>query len=85
MKKITTIVFFLTLILNAGYTQDIEQAQHYEHIRHSLDTARQDTTRVLLMAELADYYKSNLPDSALFYGYKALALARQIKFPKGEV
>ena len=26
-----------------------------------------------------------MPDSALFYGYKALALARQIKFPKGEV
>jgi hypothetical protein len=42
-------------------------------------------TRVLLIAYLANYYKADLPDSALFYGYKALALARQIKFPKGEV
>ena len=69
-----------------GYTQDINgEARWHEDILHSLDTARQDTTRVLLIAELANYYKFIWPDSALFYGYKALALARQIKFPKGEV
>src|SRR4030095_6395160 len=86
MKKITTTISFLITMLNAGYTQDIsEQARFHEYILHGLDTARQDTTRVLLIAELVNYYKSDLPDSALFYGYKALALARQIKFPKGEV
>src|SRR4051812_33555969 len=86
MKKITTIIFFLIVNLNAGYTQDInEQTQYHQHILNGLDTARQDTTRVLLLADLADYYKSDLPDSALFYGYKALALARQVEFPTGEM
>jgi two-component system NtrC family sensor kinase len=86
MKKITTTFFFLIVILNACHTQDTNgPVQFHEYILHGLDTARQDTTRVLVMAELANVYKSDLPDSALFYGYKALTLARQIKFPKGEV
>jgi two-component system NtrC family sensor kinase len=86
MKKIATTILFLIVILSAGYTQDLnEEAQLHQDILHSLDTARQDTTRVLLLAVLANYYKSDLPDSALYYGYKALALARQIKFPQGEV
>src|SRR5688572_772598 len=86
MKKLTTAIFFLIVILNAGYTQDVNgEAQWREDILHRLDTTRQDTSRVLLIAELANYYKSYLPDSSLFYGYKALALSRQIKFPKGEV
>jgi C4-dicarboxylate-specific signal transduction histidine kinase len=50
-----------------------------------LDTTRQDTTLVLATAELGNYYKLNKPDSALYYGYKALTRAREIKFPKGEV
>jgi signal transduction histidine kinase len=54
-------------------------------ILRKLDTARQDTNRVLLMVDLANHYTNISPDSAFFYGYKALALARQINFPKGEV
>jgi len=86
MKKITATIFFLIVVQHACYTQDTSRiAQEHQDVLHSLDTATHDTTRVLLIAELADYYKGDLPDSALFYGYKALALARQIKFPRGEV
>src|SRR3954452_25354261 len=86
MKKITITIFFLILLLHAGYTQDSNGlSQEHQNILHGLDTAKQDTTRVLLMIYLANYYKTDLPDSALFYGYKALALARQIKFPTGEL
>ena len=86
MKKITATIFFLIVMLNTGYTQDTNGlVQEHQNTLHGLDTAKQDTTRVLLMISLANYYKTDLPDSALFYGYKALALARQIKFPKGEV
>jgi two-component system NtrC family sensor kinase len=86
MKKIITTIFFLIAMLHTGYTQDSNGlSQEHQNILYGLDTAKQDTTRVLLMIYLANYYKTDLPDSALFYGYKALALARQIKFPKGEV
>src|SRR5437867_2577594 len=56
-----------------------------ESILRKLDTTRQDSNRVLLMVDLANHYTNISPDSAFFYGYKALALARQINFPKGEV
>ena len=56
-----------------------------DSILRKLDTTRQDTNRVLLMVDLANHYTNISPDSAFFYGYKALALARQINFPKGEV
>jgi len=81
MKKIITVIFFLLVIQRAGHAQDPEA----DSILHSLDTARQDTDRVKQMTCLAEHYKYHLPDSALFYGYKAVALARQIKFPEGEV
>ncbi|HEY6975549.1 MAG TPA: histidine kinase [Chitinophagaceae bacterium] len=78
--------FFFILVHNAGYAQDINgESVWRENILHGLDTTTQDTSRVLLTAELANYYKFHLPDSALFYGYRALESARQIKFPQGEV
>src|SRR6266496_4550492 len=86
MKKIITAIFLLIAIHGIGYAQDVNgESDWHEDILHRLDTARQDTSRVLLIIELANYFKFYLPDSALFYGYKALALARQIKFPEGEV
>src|SRR5436190_20603602 len=86
MKKIITVIFFLIVTQKAGYAQDLNAESGWrDSTLNSLDTARQDTTSVLLMVDLANYYKYHSPDSSLFYGYKALALARQIKFPKGEV
>jgi two-component system NtrC family sensor kinase len=86
MKKIIAIIFLFIVTPVMDYAQDLNaESEWHENILHDLDTARQDTSRVLLIAELASYYKFHLPDSALFYAYKALALARQIKFPKGEL
>src|SRR6266487_2544509 len=86
MKKIITTILLVVIIQGIGHTQDINGAADWrDDILHGLDTARQDTSRVLLTVELANYYKFYLPDSALFYAYKALSLSRQIKFPKGEV
>ena len=83
MKKFITVIFLVIVIQRIGYTQDINgESGWHKDILHNLDTTTQDTSRVLLIGELANYYKFYLPDSALFYGYKALALARQIKFPK---
>jgi signal transduction histidine kinase len=53
-------------------------------LRHKLSVAKDDTSRVNVMDEYCNYYKDIKPDSALLYGYKALALARKIKFREGE-
>lgn len=50
-----------------------------------LAIANEDTSRVLALAELGNYYKFQRPDSGLFYLNKALALARQIEFPRGQL
>ena len=49
-----------------------------------LRLAQEDTTRVLNIAELGLQFRNSNPDSSIIYGQKALALAKQIKFQKGE-
>src|SRR5262249_39251585 len=53
--------------------------------KDELSKARQDTSRSLILAELAKAYRSAFPDSSLFYGQRALSLATQIKYPKGQI
>jgi tetratricopeptide (TPR) repeat protein len=56
-----------------------------EGIDRQLALANHDTSHVLAWAELGNYYKYKKPDSGLFYLNKALALARQIEFARGQV
>ena len=70
----------LTLSLFIGYAQ----IKLRDSLKHELTISRPDTNRVLVLAELINDYKFDIPDSAFFYGQQALTLARQIKFPKGE-
>ena len=81
MKKSITIVVILLVIASIGVAQDVWLGS----IKHDLSVASHDTSRVLALAEFCNYYKLKRPDSALIYGYKALTLARRIKFQKGEV
>lgn len=80
MKKSATIIIILLAITHIAIAQD----NYLTNLRHNLSVAKDDTSRVLAMNDFCDYYKSIKPDSALIYGYKALALAREIKFSKGE-
>ena len=76
----------MVVIKSIGHTQDPNgESAWRDDILYRLDTTTQDSSRVLLTAELANYYKYYLPDSSLFYGYKALEFARKIKYAKGEV
>ena len=56
-----------------------------DSFKHSLSVAGNDTSLVIALNGYSSYYKFNRPDSTMFYGAKALTLARQIKFPKGEI
>lgn len=61
------------------------QTRLTDHLKQQLSAASQDTSRVLLLSELCLQYRLSRPDSAMLYGQKALALAREINFSKGEV
>jgi two-component system, NtrC family, sensor kinase len=80
MKKSVTLLYLLMMTWNFG----ISQNSWRENIRQRLNTATTDTSRVRAMASMVNSYKFDKPDSALYYGYNALLLARKINFPKGE-
>jgi len=73
---------FLWLFFNYAVTA---QNKFTEELKRQLLDAREDTTRVFLMAELGLQFRYANPDTCIYYGQKALTLARQIKFLRGEV
>ena len=76
---------FLTLLLFSIALAQREELKDTARFKDELSKARQDTTRALLMSQLAEAYRSAFPDSAIYYGQAALSFSRLIKFPKGEV
>jgi signal transduction histidine kinase len=56
----------------------------HDSLAQKFQVAKDDTSRINAMVAMADAFSFSEPDSALFYGLKALILARKIKFPKGE-
>ncbi|MCK5280870.1 MAG: tetratricopeptide repeat protein, partial [Cyclobacteriaceae bacterium] len=80
MKKCIVIIFIVFVIQSIG----IAQSSRLVRLWHELDTASQDTSRVLIMARLTNYYMFSKTDSAFYYGNSAVVLARRINFPRGE-
>ncbi|HSU29077.1 MAG TPA: ATP-binding protein [Chitinophagaceae bacterium] len=72
------------LICSAGFSQLNFGLLQSDSLKHELSIAREDSSRSLIMANLAESYRWSMPDSAMMYGQQALNLARQINFPKGE-
>jgi two-component system, NtrC family, sensor kinase len=70
--------FFITAV---GHSQN----QRIVDLKQRLAAADTDTSRVLILTNLCNSLSGINPDSALYYGDKAVALARKIKYPKGEV
>ena len=89
MKKLATILFIL-LFIGAQQTnaQRLEAiiANHNavtDSLMHALSHAKTDTGKIAIMVSLCNQYMFNKPDSALFYGYSAINISREIGFPKG--
>ena len=81
MKKVITIVFVFFAIQNTGFAQRYD----LEKIHQELAIAAQDTNRVKLYNDLCNEYKLRRPDSAIYYGNKAVILANKINYPFGKV
>jgi two-component system NtrC family sensor kinase len=79
--KVLTFTLLFTLFGSVGFGQN----RQIDSLKRELSVAKQDTGRVLIMAQLCNAYRSVNPDSAQLYGQKALELARTINFPKGMI
>jgi signal transduction histidine kinase len=82
--KVLLTAFFTAFLFPIALAQR-EELKDTARFKDELSKATRDTTRTLLMAEIAEAYRAAFPDSALFYGQRALSLATQINFPKGQV
>lgn len=79
---IKTFPFILLFIIT--YSNSFAQNKYTDSLLYRLAIAKNDTSRVLIMADLCYFYRYQNIDSSLLYGRNALALAQQIKFLRGE-
>jgi signal transduction histidine kinase len=82
--KVSLTVFFTVFLVSIALSQR-ETLSDTARFKDELSKATQDSSRSVVMGELAEAYRSAFPDSALFYGQRSLSLARRAKFPKGEI
>ncbi len=80
MKRYILFLVFILITPEIG----LSQKSWLDSIKHNWSIATHDTTRVLLLSEFSNYYKLKRPDSTLYYAHRALKLARDINFPRGE-
>ncbi len=77
------ICLFVVIILpGAGFSQG---PLRINALKRDLAVAKQDTSCVLTLSELCGAYSQTNFDSAIVYGERGLALARKIKFSRGEI
>ena len=82
MKKLS-LTFLLALICRVGFAQNVSLLQT-DSLKHELSIAKNDTNRVLIMANLVEAYRWSKPDSGILYGQQAFSIAKRIKFLRGE-
>jgi two-component system NtrC family sensor kinase len=68
----------------AGFAQHSQNTPARNQLKLELLRAKEDTARVAIMIDLCNSYINKRSDSAVIFGEKALALARQINYPLGE-
>ncbi|HOY16673.1 MAG TPA: ATP-binding protein [Haliscomenobacter sp.] len=83
MKRLNFILLF-TLLFTLHADIGFAQIMVIDSLKHELAIVKQDTSRVLILAELCYAYRNIKPDKSLLIGQKALVLARKIQFLKGE-
>lgn len=82
MKK-SLLLLILSVVRLLSFSQNMDVLQ-LEKLRGDLEHATTDTSRVVLLNGLAEYYRARISDSSFHFGQAALDLARKINFPSGE-
>src|SRR5215471_5353658 len=78
-RKILLVIFFAVSI-NKGLGQNI----FIDNTRKKLEAAKDDTSRVMFLSEMAYSFRFTSIDSSINYATSALSLAQQIKYLRGE-
>jgi tetratricopeptide (TPR) repeat protein len=82
MKR--SILFLLSILLSlSSYEQNTDILQVHK-LKRELEKAKDDTAQALIMTQLAETYRDNVPDTSFYYGQKALELSRRVGYPTGE-
>lgn len=76
--------YFFVLILLFNISGSYAQKQKIDSLHKLLATTRADTSKVILMWQLADAVSMYQPDTALKMAQEALYLAKHIKYTEGE-
>ena len=84
MIKAFTITILSIFFCCTIFSQVSGSDQLKDSLKHELIIAKNDTSRVLIMAELATLYSNYNADTANLYENKALELAQRIHFFRGE-
>ena len=84
MIKAFTITILSLVFCVTGFSQVGGTDQVRDSLKHELVIAKSDTSRVLIMAELASANNGFFADSINIYGNRALELAQRIVFFRGE-
>ncbi len=81
MKK-TILLLLISLSSYLGHAQSLEHER--DSLKLSLQNEKNDTSRVLTLANLSFVYFESNPDTAMIMALQALQLSRKIGFAKGE-
>ncbi len=84
IKRLFHLVWF-TLLSVSAFTQNANGVKRIAEIHRELSMSKPDTNKVLLYVDLCTAYQWHNLDSLNYYGEKAISLARELKYPKGEV
>src|ERR1035437_1187260 len=86
MKRTFLITIILANACSIGFAQIIGgQSGYLDSLKYKLVMAKDDTSRVLALADLSFAFGSINFDSAAMYSQQALALTQKLKFQRGEV
>ncbi|MTI20479.1 tetratricopeptide repeat protein [Fulvivirga sp. RKSG066] len=80
MNRIITTVSFLCLLATGLHAQ----TTYLDSLKNQLNSNKAyDTTRVVILLDLAFAQRNSIPDSTIYYAQEALALSKELKFPSG--
>jgi signal transduction histidine kinase len=85
LKGGSSLIVSILFSFCAAFSQIGGTNQLRAEIRNELSKAKNDTSRVLIMADLANAYWTNNPDSANKFANRSLTLAEKIQYKRGKV
>jgi signal transduction histidine kinase len=80
IRKPILALLFVMMLASPGFAQ----SKYTDSLNVELARAKDDTSRVLILADLGYYHRYQNLDTAMAYGQQALSLAQTIKFLRGE-